>query len=494
MSESTTQPAVSDADLAAIRARFDESATPAALFDPPAVADYRAFLDGKTQLGGESGFKPLWIPDHLYDFQKSLLEYAVRKGRAMLAADCGLGKTPIQFAYADNVVRQTNGRALILAPLAVAAQTVRESEKFGVECRRSGDGRPAGKITVTNYDRLHLFDPSEYEAVICDESSILKNFDGRTRQAVTEFMRKAPYRLLCTATASPNDFVELGSSAEALGELGRMDMLARFFKNDSKTLHLHGTKHGEFTRDRWRFKPHAEREFWRWVCSWARACRKPSDLGFDDGAFVLPPLVTREHVVKTATPPPGELFARPAETLPEQREEARRTLAERCDAVVALTAGTGRPAVAWCHLNAESDRLAASIPGAVQVCGADADEAKEEKFLAFAAGQIRVLVTKPTIGGFGLNWQHCAHQTFFPSHSFEQFYQCVRRSWRFGQRNPVTVDVVATEGEAGVLANLKRKSDQADRMFGQLVSLMNRHTRIARTAYGETQEEIPSWL
>lgn len=460
-----------------------------------APRDYHAFLDAKSHLGGQSGFEPKWMPDWLIDFQASLCDWSVRKGRASLLADCGMGKTPMQLVWSENVVRKTNGRVLIVAPLAVSSQTVREGEKFGIEAGRSADGRPSKpRITVTNYEQLHKFDPSDFTGVVGDESGILKNFDGRTRGVFTEFSRRIHHRLLCSATPAPNDYVELGCASEALGELGRMDMLARFFKNDNKTLHLHGTKHGKFTENRWRFKAHAEPHFWRWVCSWARACRKPSDLGFEDGPFILPPLHTREHTVKTAAPPPGELFARAAVTLQEQREEQRRTLAERCEMVARLTADTGKPAIVWCQLNDEGDRLAEMIPGAVQVAGSDPDEAKEERLLAFANGQARVLVTKPKIAGLGLNFQHCSHMTFFPSHSFEQFYQGVRRCWRFGQENPVRVDVVTTEGQAGVLSNLKRKSEQAERMFDRLVSLMNEALRIGRTGYGERKEEIPSWL
>lgn len=460
-----------------------------------ASTTYDDFLRRKSQCDAFSGFEPIWMPEFLFDFQKALVEWAVRKGRGAILADCGLGKTAQELVWAENVVRKSGKPVLVLTPLAVASQIVREGEKFGVDCRRSSDGRmPTGaRVIVTNYQRLHHFDPQRFAGVVCDESSILKCFDGRLRADITHFMRKMPYRLLATATAAPNDFVELGTSSEALGDLGHMDMLGRFFKNDTKTLHIHGSKVGDFTSARWRFKSHAEGHFWRWVCSWARACRRPSDLGFDDGRFRLPPLVTRETVVKASRPADGFLFEVAAENLQEQREEQRRTLKERCEAAASLLCGDG-PGVAWCQLNAEGDLLEELIPGAVQVSGSDPDEKKEEAFDAFAKGEARVMVSKPSIAGFGLNWQHCGRMTFFPSHSFEQYYQAVRRCWRFGQERQVTVDVVTTEGGAGVLGNLNRKAEQAERMFGRLVSLVNEAVRIGRGAYGEFREELPSWL
>lgn len=452
---------------------------------------YAAFLEGKAQYGNDAGFEPLWLPDFLHPFQSDTVEWNLRKGRTATLADCGLGKTPMQLVWAENVVRHTNKPVLILTPLAVSAQTIREAEKFGIEAHRSSDGKPKPNITVTNYERLHLFRPDDFAGVVCDESSILKNFDGARRAEITEFMRTRPYRLLCTATAAPNDTTELGTTSEALGQMGHMDMLSKFFKNDQNSNHPNRMWAGG---GKWRFRGHAEHDFWRWVCSWARAIRKPSDLGYDDGPFVLPDLVTREHVVSAKIRREGFLFDMPAITLEEQRDERRRTLRERCERAAELVSSSGRAAVAWCHLNDEGDLLQSLIPGAIQVAGSDADEAKEEKFLAFADGQARVLVTKPSIAGFGLNWQHCAHQTFFPSHSFEQFYQAVRRSWRFGQRSAVTVDVVTSEGEAGVLANLRRKSEAADLMFARLVEVMNAELKIQHVNNFTKKEELPAWL
>ena len=399
----------------------------------------------------------------------------------------------MQLVWAENVRRKTNKPVLILTPLAVSAQTVREAEKFGIDCQQSRDGSVKPNITVTNYERLHYFYPEHFAGVVCDESSILKNFDGVRRNTITEFMRKTPYRLLCTATAAPNDFIELGTSSEALGELGHMDMLARFFKNDDKSLFLHGTKYGDMTQNKWRFKAHAEEPFWRWVCSWARACRKPSDLGFDDARFILPELITREHEVKASSLPNGFLFNIGARTFAEQHDDQRRTVPERCKLVAKLVAGNA-PAIVWCHRNGEAELVRELVQDSREVSGLDSDEEKEESFQDFTSGVFRVLITKPKIGCLGMNFQHCAHQTFFPSHSFEQWYQGIRRSWRFGQTKPVTIDIVSSEGEVGVLASLKRKTEAAERMFGMLVSLMGRFQTIKPAGYGSLDVEVPSWL
>ena len=454
------------------------------------MSGYAEFLGRKAQLDTYDGFDPVFMPDQLFPFQRDLVAWATRKGRAAIFADCGMGKTAMQVAWAENVARHTGGRVLILTPLAVAGQTVREGAKFGMEVVRSGDGSGDAPITVTNYQRLHHFDPSDFQGVVCDESSILKSFDGATRSALTEFMRKIRYRLLCTATAAPNDYIELGTSSEALGYLGHMDMLNRFFKNDQNNSSL-GRDHGKAMA--WRFKGHAETHFWRWVCSWARAVRRPSDLGYPDGDFILPPLREHEHVVESRTLPDGMLFSLPAVGLREQREEQSRTIRERCEKVAELV-DHDRPALVWCHRNAEGDLLEKLIPDAVQVSGGDSDEAKEGRLTAFADGKIRVLVTKPSIGAWGLNFQHCNHVTFFPSHSFEQYYQGVRRCWRFGQESPVDVDVVTTEGGLDVLKNLQRKAHQADEMFGQLVALMNEQLNIERTESYPNAPRVPAWL
>lgn len=448
--------------------------------------DYWTFLQAKRHEGAKHGFAPTFMPDALFDFQRDLVDWSVRKGRAAMFADCGLGKTPIQLTWAENVHRHTNKPILILTPLAVAAQTIREAEKFGIEATR-GTGE---RIVVTNYERLHHYDPNKYAGIVLDESSILKSFDGARRNDITQFMRKIPYRLLATATAAPNDYIELGTSSEALGEMGHMDMLNRFFKNDQNNS---ATKRMYGQAPKWRFKGHAQQPFWRWVTSWARAVRKPSDLGYDDGPFILPPIHERETVVKDVPPPEGMLFTVPAGTLAEQRAETKRTLEDRVGRVVEL-ASHDQPALIWCHTNAESDMLARQLPGAVEVAGRHADEEKEERLLAFADGEARALVTKPTIGAWGLNFQHCNHVTYFPSHSYEAYYQAIRRCWRFGQEREVTVDLVLTKGEERVMANLRRKSEAADVMFDNLVREMHQGESINTYRVFAEEEDIPAWL
>jgi hypothetical protein len=457
------------------------------------IATYLDFLERKTQLDAASGFDPEWMPDFLYPFQADLVRWAVSRGRAAIFADCGLGKTPMQLVWAENARRATGKPVLLLTPLAVGYQTEGEAEKFGIEAAVSRDGKIAAGITVANYERLHLFDRGDFGAVVCDESSAIKAFDGVRRQAVTEFVRKTPYRLLCTATAAPNDYIELGTSSEALGYLGHMDMLSRFFTNKEKTSQSMGGRWRPRGGENWRFKGHAEDPFWRWVASWARSMRKPSDLGYSDDQFVLPPLEQVDHIIAANRPREGQLFDLPAQGLNEEREEARRTLEERCDRAAELLAGADS-GVAWCQLNDEGDLLSRLIDGAVQVSGADSLDAKEEKLAAFGRGEIRVLVTKPAIGAWGLNWQHCARMTYFPNHSYEQFYQAVRRSWRFGQTRPVRVDVITTTGGESTLRSLERKAAQADRMFDALVSHMRDATDVARSQTYETTMEVPAWL
>jgi hypothetical protein len=452
--------------------------------------EYEDFIASKAQRSDGLGFEPIWVPDFLKDFQKSLVEWALLSGRSAILADCGLGKTPMQLVWADNVVQKTNGRILIAAPLAVSQQIVREADKFGIDATRCIDGNPGPGITVTNYEKLHLFDANDFVGMVCDESSILKSFNGARKGEITNFMRKMQYRLLATATAAPNDFTELGTSSEALGYLGHVDMLNRFFKNDLNNS-AQGRMRGEAIK--WRLKGHAELPFWRWVCSWARAVRKPSDLGFDDKEFTLPPLTMAEHLVEANSIAEGYLFSLPAVGLKDQREERRRTIEERCQRLAALT-NTGQPVLVWCHLNDEGDLLEKLIPDAIQVSGADSDEKKEEKLLSFANGQSRVLITKHKIGAWGLNFQHCNHVVEFPSHSFEQHYQGIRRCWRFGQKRPVNVDIVTTEGERGVLKNLQRKATQAEDMFANLVAEMNSSMAIARASSFTKKQEVPSWL
>jgi hypothetical protein len=455
------------------------------------VRAYDDFLNEKVSEGSNNGFSPTFLPDFLFDFQKQLVEWSVRKGRCAIFADCGLGKTPMGLTWGSNVARKTGKPVLYLTPLAVGSQTVREAEKFGIEAKRSANGSSEGHIIIANYERLHYFSPDDFGGVICDESSILKSFSGKCRGEITTFMRKVPYRLLQTATAAPNDYIELGTSSEALGYIGHVDMLNRFFKNDLNNS-AQGRMRGEVIK--WRLKGHAEIPFWRWVCSWARAIRRPSDLGFNDGDFILPPLKEIERFVETETLADGMLFSLPAVGLKEQREERRRTIEERVARVANLVNNTGEPAIVWCHLNDEGNALEKAIPDAVQVSGSDSDMTKEDRLESFADGRTRVLITKPKIGAWGLNYQHCNHVVYFPSHSFEQYYQAVRRCWRFGQTRQVNVDIVATEGDRSVLKNLQRKSQQSDVMFSHLVTQMNEAINIDKTNKMKLQAEVPSWL
>lgn len=450
--------------------------------------NYDEFVRLKSQIGGSFGFEPVFQHPKAYDFQSYLVDWAVRQGRSAIFADCGLGKTLMQMTWAHNVNLHTNKPVLIIAPLMVAVQTAEEAQKFGFEAYRSIDGtfKKGAHIITANYERLHHFDHNDFAGVVCDESSIMKNFDGARKGEITEFMRKVDYRLLCSATPSPNDYIELGTSSEALGQLGYMDMLAMFFKNDEDSLHpmSMGSK--------FRFKSHAQRDFWRWVCSWGRAIRKPSDLGFSDDAFVLPSLVEKEHVVESGVRS-GDLFAMPASNLHEEREERRITIKGRCEKAAELVIGADS-AVSWCHLNAEADLLVNLIPGAKQISGADKDERKEELFNAFRHGELKHLVTKPKIAAYGLNWQHCQNMTFFADHSFEQYYQAVRRLWRFGQQKSVTVDIVTTESLIGVTKNLKRKTQASEAMFTLMVEQMNNALNVNRYKEHNTNQEIPSWL
>jgi hypothetical protein len=465
-------------------------------------ATYDTFLHRKAQAGADGGFDPAFMADGLFDFQESLVAFNCRKGRSATFADCGLGKTPMQLTWAQNVVQRENKHVLTLTPLAVAGQTIREADKFKIDAVHSREGTlpTTASIVVANYERLHYFNPDDFAGVVCDESSCLKSFEGARRSAITEFMRKVPYRMLATATAAPNDYIELGTSSEALGYLGHIDMLNRFFKNDQNTsdtrlMARRAISQGGPKSNGWRFKGHAEIPFWREIASWSRALRRPSDIGpFSDDRFILLPLTEREHIVKTRTLGDGMLFPLAATDMREEREERRRTIEERCELAAELVSGTGKPFVVWCELNDEGDLLERLIgTDAVQVSGTDSDEEKEDKYEAFSSGKVRGIVTKQVIGGWGLNWQHCAHVVEFATHSFERHYQGVRRCWRFGQRSPVVNDIIATEGQQGIMANLQRKSAQADRMFEELIKHMQDTIRIEGGYKFETEAQLPCW-
>jgi len=458
------------------------------------MLEYKEFLKQKTHEGIDSGFKPTFVPDYLFDFQKDLIEWSVRKGRGAIFADCGLGKSIMELVWANNIIRRTNGNVLLITPIAVGSQMKDEAEKFGLEdVDRSRDGSIKNKITITNYERLHYFNPSDFKGIILDESSILKNFKGAIKNKINIFIRKIEYRLLATATAAPNDFIELGTSSEALGHLGYMDMLSRFFKNDQNNCATN--RRGRFSEaTKWRLKGHANESFWRWVTSWSRSVRQPSDMGYDNGDFNLPKLNEVCHKLDISRKPmKGELFTFPAIGLKEVRNERRATIEGRCEKVAESINKTKDYAVAWCNLNDEGDLLEKLIPGSVQVSGKDSMESKEYKLSSFTSGDIRVLVTKPKIGAWGLNWQHCNHVAFFPAYSYEQYYQAIRRCWRFGQKRLVNVELFYTQGDEYSMANLRRKQKQADDMFTNLVKEMNNSLNINNLTEYNQKMEVPKW-
>ena len=474
---------------------------------------YESFLEKKSQQADGDGFDFNFMPDDAFEFQRFILEWSLKRGRSAVFADCGLGKSLIELTWAENVHRHTNKPVLLLTPLAVANQMVREAAKFGIEASVSAGGPTCG-VTISNYEKLQHFDPSDFSAIVCDESSILKSFAGTRRKQITRAMSKMRYRLLATATAAPNDYVELGTSSEALGELSHSDMLKRFFRqlddkgqkkekaqqeqaqkiiDDDNNYYQKLSYRVAQTIGQWRLKHHGIEGFWRWVASWSMACRMPSDIGFSDSGYVLPELTENDHVIAANSPPPGCLFNMPAIGLGEERDERRRTLQQRCEYVASLV-DHDKPAVVWCHMNEEGDLLEQLIPGAKQVAGKTSDERKIELYDDFEAGRLRVLICKPKIGAWGLNWQHCNHVVTFASHSYEQHYQSIRRCWRFGQTQPVTVDTICTEGEIRVIQNMRAKAIKAEAMFTALVEHMNNSTTIKRVNEYTKNIEAPTWL
>jgi hypothetical protein len=425
-------------------------------------ADYQSFLAAKAIIDPPTGIAvPSDIAPHLFGFQSDIVRWALRRGRAALFADCGMGKTPMQLEWARHVAEHTGGNVMILTPLAVSQQTIREAQKFGVTASyaRSAD-EVRERITVTNYERLERFDLSAFSGVVLDESSILKSFTGSTSSALLAACQSVPFRLACTATPAPNDYMELGTHAEFVGAMTRAEMLAMFFVHDG----------GE--TQKWRVRGHGGGDFWKWLASWAVMIRRPSDLGYSDEGFTLPPLHIHQHTVD-AVAPEGELFALEAQTLQERLAARRSTVEERADECAAIVNATPGPWVIWCNLNAEADAIKKRVSDAVEVRGSDTPEFKEKTLLAFSDGHHRVMLTKPRIAGFGMNWQHCAQMAFVGlSDSWEQYYQAVRRSWRFGQINDVHVHIIAAESEGAVVANIKRKDADAARMAEEMVTHM----------------------
>jgi superfamily II DNA or RNA helicase len=428
------------------------------------VTDYATFLAAKQRVDRPTGFDAVDVNGKLFPFQQAIVKWACRRGRAAIFADCGLGKTGMQLEWARQVVAHTGGRVLILAPLAVAAQTKREAEKFGlsgVGVVRSQAECESFAICVANYEMLAHFEPEQFAGVVLDESSIIKNFTGSLRNQIIEAFAATPFRLACTATPAPNDYMELGNHAEFVGSMTRVEMLSMFFCHDG----------GDTSQ--WRIKGHAERDFWKWVCSWSVMLRKPSDIGFADEGFALPPIQFFEHLVKADPLKAGVLFEVESPSLADRRNARRASIGDRVAKAAELANANGEQWLVWCDLNDESAALTAAIEGAVEVSGSDDPDHKERAMLDFAAGKIRVLVTKPKIAGFGMNFQSCRNMAFVGlSDSYEALYQSVRRCWRFGQAQEVRVHIITATTEGAVLDNVKRKERDAEEMAARMVANM----------------------
>lgn len=454
--------------------------------------NYLDFISAKRHTSGSFGFDPVWMPDSAFDFQQAIIEKALKKGRIGVFADTGLGKTLIQISIAENVIRKTNGRVLILTPLAVAFQFIDEADRIGVsDIEHIKDARMSKKIVVCNYERLHLLNPDDFTCVMLDESSILKNFAGKTRDQVVAFIKRVPYRFLSTATPSPNDFIELGNSSEALGYMGYMDMLSRFFRSNQNSVDSNNRNIGE----KFYLKPHAESDFFAWVNQWSVMIKKPSDLGFSDEGYDLPPLKINNHIVNNADTwcidGQAALFAMPAATMTEVREEQKLTVKERCERAVSLA--SGKTSVYWCNLNDESELLSDLDREAVEIIGGMSIDQKEEILVSFARGEIKRLITKAKMTSMGLNWQHCNHTVFFPTWSYEQYYQAIRRFWRFGQKSEVVCDMVISEGQERVIEALKQKTEKAITLYGNLVQAANRPFNFHTKPFNQ-QTKLPEFM
>jgi DNA modification methylase len=424
--------------------------------------EYKRFIESKRVLDIPTGFEPTNINSMLFPFQHDIVRWAIKRGRAAIFADCGLGKTPMQLEWADKVSKYTDGPVLILAPLAVSHQTAREGEKFGIKttvCKDQFDVRPG--INITNYEKLNHFSPREFSGIVLDESSILKSYTGKFRNEIISSFSKTPYRLACTATPAPNDYMELGNHAEFLGAMSRTEMLSMFFIHDG----------GDTAK--WRLKGHGESAYWEWLCSWAVYIRKPSNLGYKDDGFSLPALLTNFHNLSSDSPTEGYLFAMPALTLEDQRKVKRGSINKRVEECAKHVNETPGPWVVWAELNNEADALEKSITGSVQIAGSDTNQFKEQTLFDFSSEKFRVLISKPSICGFGLNWQHCSNMAFVSlSHSYESFYQAVRRCWRFGQLNPVNVHIFTMDTEQPIIENIERKDKEAKRMAENMIEHM----------------------
>ena len=457
--------------------------------------NYEEFLKKKSVVLPPAGLDKIpELNENLFDFQHDIVSWSLKRGRAAIFAGTGLGKTLMQLSWADALVREKNAKVICFTPLAVAAQMVREGEKFGITAEHVIDDSSNASIQVTNYQKIDHFDLTQYDAVILDESSILKNHTGKYRTDLIERTKNIPYRLAATATPSPNDFMELGNHAEFLGIMSYTDMLSTFFVHD-----------GGSTQS-WRLKGHAESEFWKWMSSWSVMLKDPSDLGYDGSKYKLPKLNKEQHTIQAeykADVETGMLFPMEAQTLTERNHARRSTIEDRCKVAAEIANASNECFVIWCNLNDESALLETLIPDAVQVIGSDTDEKKEHTLSDFNNGNIRVLITKPKISGFGMNWQHC-HNTIFVglNDSFEQLYQAIRRFWRFGQKHEVNAHFISSEIEGAVVSNIAKKEKQAEHMMSQMIShtasLSSQNIKGAvreTTKYNANEKmEIPSWI
>ncbi len=448
---------------------------------------YQKFIESKTHSTQDFGIEPNFLPSGLFDYQKYVSEYAIKKGRCGNFLDTGLGKTIIELVVATNFIKAFNKPVLIITPLAVAFQFIKEARKFDIDdIEYSKDGKYKSKIVVCNYERLHYFNHSDFDCVILDESSILKNFEGAIKNEVTTFLKKVKYRYLFTATPSPNDYIELGTSSEALGYLGYTDMLGKFFKNNNNN----AIKIGQVAQARmgmeWYLKPHAEKDFWKWIASWSISCRKPSDLGFSDERHILPELIENQIVVNNRTPlainGQHSMFNFPAQNFREIKAEVRATIHQRCEMAVEM-ANHHETSVYWVNLNDEADLISRIDRDAVEVRGNMDIDKKEDILMGFANGQIKKLLTKTSITAFGLNWQHCNHTTYFPTYSYEQYYQAIRRFWRFGQVRPVYVDLILSDGQTKIMDSLTAKKEKAISMFENLTRQTNTDFKIKKREF-----------
>lgn len=434
--------------------------------------NYYEFLETKRHSIGNFGFNPNYFPEIAFDFQKHIIEKAVRKGRMAIFADTGLGKTLMQLSIAQNIVLETNKKVLILTPLAVGFQFIKEAEKLQIpDVYQTLKGELKGKIIVCNYERLHYLNPNDFIGCILDESSILKNFDGKIKHQITHFIKKMPYRFLSTATPSPNDFIELGTSSEALGYMGYMDMLGKFFKTNQNSVDSNNRNIGE----KFYLKPHAENDFFAWVNQWAIMVKMPSDIGYSNDRYKLPELIVNSHEVENQSlidvNGQIQMFVPIAKSMTEVRHEQKQTEKQRCEKAIELA--QNKVSVYWCNTNQESAYLKEMDKDAKEIIGSMSIEKKEEILIAFAEGEIDRIITKAKMTSFGLNWQHCNHTVFFPTWSYEQYYQSIRRFWRFGQTKSVTVDLVVSDGQKRVIDTLQQKTQKAIQLYEKLTNSVN---------------------